>query len=314
MKVSLSNLPVWRDKHAGKEESLKASLSNLPVWHDKHAGKEESMNINKVTAMYFSATGTTKKICETISDRLIKNIKCEKAVYDFTLKEKRMGFPDFAKDDLVVFGTPTYAGRVPNVLLKYLDTLNGNGALAIPVVLFGNRNYDDSLIELRDILEKHGFKTIAAGAFVGEHSFSKILAAGRPDDRDINEAIGFADAVYKKLSEKNCSSPIEVKGCEPIRTYYQPRDRKGNPVNILKVKPEINKELCDNCGICARVCPMSSIDPEDVFSYKGICIKCGACEKKCPKHARYYTDPGYIYHRTELELGYERRADNELFL
>ena len=59
---------------------------------------------------------------------------------------------------------------------------------------------------------------------------------------------------------------------------------------------------------------MNSIDPEDIFSYKGICIKCGACEKKCPKHARYYDDPGYIYHRTELELGYKRRAENELFL
>ncbi len=271
------------------------------------------MNINKVTAMYFSATGTTEKICEAISDRLAECIKCEKATYDFTLKDKRAAAPCFSKDELVVFGTPTYAGRVPNVLLKYLDTLEGKGALVIPIVLFGNRNYNDSLIELKNILEKHGFKAIAAGAFVGEHSFSKILAAGRPDERDISEALGFASDVYKKISENSCNR-IDVKGCDPIRPYYQPRDRKGNPVNILKVKPEINKELCDNCGICARVCPMNSIDPEDVFSYKGICIKCGACEKKCPKHARYYTDPGYIYHRTELELGYERRADNELFL
>ena len=299
---------------AGKEESLKVKLSNLPVWRDKHAGKEESMDINKVTAMYFSATGTTKKICEAISDRLSERIKCEKAVYDFTLKEKRTSFPDFTPNDLVVFGTPTYAGRVPNVLLKYLDTLKGSGALAIPIVLFGNRNYDDSLIELRNILEQKGFGTIAAGAFAGEHSFSKILAAGRPDDKDINEALEFADAVYRKISEKTYSSPVEVKGCDPVRPYYQPRDRKGNPVNILKVKPQINKELCDNCGICASVCPMNSIDPEDIFSYKGICIKCGACEKKCPKHARYYDDPGYIYHRTELELGYKRRAENELFL
>lgn len=274
----------------------------------------EKMSIKKITAMYFSATGTTKKICETIADEIAKRAGCEKNTYDFTLKENREGFPEFTGEELVVFGTPTYAGRVPNVLLKYLDTITGNGALAVPVVLFGNRNYDDSLIELRDILETHGFKTIAAGAFVGEHSFSKILAEGRPDADDIKEAIGFADDIYKKISEGTFMSPVAVKGEEPVRPYYQPRDRKGNPVNILKVKPEINKELCDKCGICAEVCPMGSIDPEDVFSYKGICIKCGACEKKCPKHARYYTDPGYIYHRTELELGYERRADNDIFL
>ena len=51
----------------------------------------------------------------------------------------------------------------------------------MPVVLFGNRNYDDALIELRDLLQADGFGCIAAGAFVGEHSFSRTLGAGRPD-------------------------------------------------------------------------------------------------------------------------------------
>ena len=48
---------------------------------------------------------------------------------------------------------PVYAGRIPNLLLlKYLTSVKGNDALAVPIVLFGNRNYDDALIELRDIL------------------------------------------------------------------------------------------------------------------------------------------------------------------
>lgn len=49
----------------------------------------------------------------------------------------------------------------------------------------GNRNYDDALIELRNILEQDGFRTVAGGAFVSEHSFSKTLAAGRPDAKDL---------------------------------------------------------------------------------------------------------------------------------
>ncbi len=85
----------------------------------------------------------------------------------------------------MVFGTPTYAGRVPNVLLKYLATVKGNGAAAMPVVTFGNRAFDDSLIELRDILRDNGFRPFAAAAFVGEHSFSTTLAAGRPDADDL---------------------------------------------------------------------------------------------------------------------------------
>lgn len=67
---------------------------------------------------------------------------------------------------------PVIAGRVPNVLLKFLDTLQGGGALAVPVVLYGNRNFDDALIELRNILQDRGFYAIGAAAFIGEHSFS----------------------------------------------------------------------------------------------------------------------------------------------
>ena len=43
-------------------------------------------------------------------------------------------------------------------------------------------------------------------------------------------------------------------------------------------------------------------------------IKCGACEKKCPVQAKYYEDAGYLYHKTELEEMYARRADNAFFL
>lgn len=268
----------------------------------------------KIYAMYFSATGTTQKICETMAERLAELTKREKLTYDFTNIKNRNSFPDFESGDIVFFGTPVYAGRVPNVLLKYLATIKGCGAYAIPIVLFGNRNYDDGLIELRNILETQGFRTIAGAAFVGEHSFSRILAKGRPDEADLKEAEEFAGKIYEIINSGNIKTPAYVKGEEPIRPYYQPRDRKGNPVNILKVKPIVDAEKCTRCGICAEVCPMGSISKEDVFSYTGICIKCGACEKRCPEGARYYDDPGYIYHRTELEEGYPERKSNEIFV
>lgn len=139
------------------------------------------------------------------------------AVYDFTLPEARTHGKAFDKNDLVVFGTPVYAGRVPNVLLKYPATVQGNGALAIPVVLFGNRNYDDALIELRDILETNGFHTIAGAAFVGEHAFSRTLAAGRPDAQDMQIAQQFAAQVKAVLKSGNWKTPVPVAGQSPIR-------------------------------------------------------------------------------------------------
>ena len=275
------------------------------------------MERKKVWAVYFSATDTTKKTVLTIADEAARLLGAEREDYDFTLPGMRENGFAAGKDDLVIFGTPVYAGRVPNVLLKYLATIQGNGALAVPVVLFGNRNFDDGLIELRDILENTGFHTVAAAAFVGEHSFSKTLAAGRPDADDMKEALAFAGKVAEKvkgLPEGEAPAPVEVDGVpHPYRGYYQPRDRKGVSIDIRKVKSLVS-DACDDCKICADVCPMGSISHENVREYTGICIKCGACIKKCPKQARYYEDEGYLYHQHELEDGYTRRAAISLFL
>ena len=273
------------------------------------------MKFNKVYAAYFSATGTTEKVVTAIAKQIAEKIGAEFDKFDFTLPAARAEVKQFEADSLVIFGTPVYAGRVPNVLLKYLVTVQGNGAVAVPVVLYGNRNFDDGLIELRDILEEDGFKTVAAGAFIGEHSFSKILAANRPDDKDMAIAADFADKIAAKIEAlEEISAPIVVDGIEkPYRGYYQPRDRKGTPVNILKVKPLTN-DSCNNCGLCAKVCPMGSINPENVREYTGICIKCGSCIKKCPEGAKYYEDAGYLYHQHELEEGYARRAEPQLFV
>ncbi|MBQ6685016.1 MAG: 4Fe-4S binding protein, partial [Firmicutes bacterium] len=88
--------------------------------------------------------------------------------------------------------------------------------------------------------------------------------------------------------------------------------RHGNPIDIRKVKP-LTGDNCNGCGLCAEICPMGSIDPKDVRQFTGICIKCGACIKKCPQGAKYYEDPGYLYHKTELEEMYTRRAEPEVF-
>ena len=109
------------------------------------------------------------------------------------------------------------------------------------------------------------------------------------------------------------AAPVSVAGQEPIRPYYTPRDRHGAPINILKVKPKTDMTLCGGCGLCAARCPMGSIDPADVSQVPGICIKCCACVKGCPSGAKYFDDPGYLYHQHELEDIYSRPAENAVF-
>lgn len=268
----------------------------------------------RVHGMFFSGTGTTERVVRAAAGRIAERLGCGAEVFDFTPPGARQEPKCFQKDDLVVLGVPVIAGRVPNLLLKYLGTVQGSGALGVPVVLFGNRSYDDALIELRDIMESGGFRTIAGGAFVGEHSFSTTLGRGRPDAEDLAQVQEFADRIAEKVQAGALASPIAVRGESPVRGYYTPRDRNGNGIDIRKVKPKTS-EACTKCGWCAAVCPLGSINGGDPSVVSGICMKCCKCIKGCPRGAKYFDDAGYLYHKEELEAMYGgRRAENEIFV
>lgn len=279
------------------------------------------MIINKIYAVYFSATGTTKKVVLGVA-KTIKEIKSqindEIIEIDFSLPAARKLFHNFEPDDLVICGVPTYAGRVPNLLLPFIqNNLKGNNTPVVPVALFGNRNVDDCLMELKVTLEDNGFISISAGAFVGEHSFSKTLGAGRPDENDMQDVKQLGIETEKIIT--NIKSILEVPslnvvGEVPIRPHYKPKDRDGNYINksILKVKPKTNDD-CINCGLCAKICTMGSISQDNPKDVVGTCIKCCACVKNCPVKAKYYDDEGFLFHKNELEAIFERRAENQIF-
>ena len=252
-----------------------------------------------VKALWFSPTGTTKRIVSEIAKAVVNETGSKLCEVDITLPQKRTEVLAFAKEQLVIFGLPVYAGRVPNVLLEYLYSIKGNGAKVIAVVLYGNRHFDNALIELTEILKQDGFQVIGAGSFIGEHSFSKTLAAGRPDEEDIALARKLAKVAVKRWQDENLVV-TNIPGDSSLLEYYRPRKKSGEAIDIRKVKPKVN-EKCNKCGSCVTLCPMGSITGGDVKAYQGICIKCGACTKGCPQQARYIDDEGYLYHKRELE-------------
>jgi len=265
--------------------------------------------------LYFSATGTTEKVVNGIANKISESTDGKGTIVNinFTLPEVRKKSVSFTKEDVVIVGIPVIAGRVPNVLLKYLNTIKGNRALAIAVVVYGNRNYDDALVELKDILELDGFEVIAGGAFIGEHSFSKILAQNRPDEKDMAIVNDFGWKIYNKIITQDEIQTVFVNGHKPYRNYYKPKDKNGDFVDIRKVTPKTN-DNCINCKLCVSVCPTSCIDFEDVSKLKGICIKCCACIKKCPTQAKYFDDENYLKHKHELESEFINRREPELFI
>ena len=271
------------------------------------------MEIKKVYALYFSPAGTTRKLTDTLAAALAASFEVEIETIDITNPAAREEMHAFAAGELVVCGSPTYAGKLPNKLLPYWKgSLQGNDALAVALVTFGNRAFDNSLAELCACLEADGFHTVGAGAFACRHVFSDVLAAGRPDKDDFAELAKLGAAVATRIVKANeYPAPPEVPG-DADAPYYIPKGADGEPKNFLKAKPKTSDE-CIQCGVCVAVCPMGSIDPQDVSSVPGLCIKCHACVRECPMGAKYFDDEAFLSHKAMLEQNFQRRAETKWF-
>lgn len=281
------------------------------------------MGITSVTAIYYSATGNTQKVIRAIAEAAAAKLGVSVNEIDYTLPQNRTEQVTVPADSLTFFATPVYAGRIPNKMLPVVqENFKSEGALACPIATFGNRNFDNGLIELRNELENNGFHTIAGIGVPTEHVFSDILATGRPDADDIKALGEFGEKVAEKAAtvkaamEAGEAAPekIAVRGDDPVGPYYRPLGMDGQPAVFLKAKPLTKAELCDNCGICAKACPMGSINPENCIEVTGVCIKCQACIKKCPVQAKYMEDAAFLSHVEYLKAHFTRRAEMEMFI
>lgn len=272
------------------------------------------MKIQSVHSIAYSATGTTECAIRTLTDALSEFLRLPVEHYGFTSPQERESVQIFSAETLTVVGSPTYAGKLPNKILPdFQSKLIGNGTLAVPVVLFGNRSFDNALAELCAVLKGNGFHIVAAAALVGRHAFSDRLGTGRPNADDLRQIRVFASGIAGKIrAAADIPASVQVPG-DPDAPYYVPKGLDGQPVNFLKAKPKTHSNICTQCGLCAQICPMGAIDAADAAHTPGICIKCQRCVRTCPVQAKFFDDPDFLSHVAMLEQTYSEPKEN-LFL
>lgn len=233
--------------------------------------------VKSVHLLYFSPTGGTKKIVKEVG----RTLGYPLYDHDMTLPLGREGGLELAEDELLIVGVPVYAGRVPELAANYLQKVKGQQSKAIFIAVYGNRAYEDALLELKHIVENNGFKGIAAGAFVGEHSYTKQVGAGRPDEEDLERAYNFGIEVkdlLKQLKNSCLIVNLSVNGKAPYR----------EKMALPPMAPE-TRENCTKCGLCSKVCPAAAIDKKDFSAIDGSqCIRCFACIRSCPVSAKVF--------------------------
>lgn len=238
------------------------------------------MKVKSATVVHYSPTGTTRAVVDEIARGFNPN---QLKRLDITPPEARTRGLSLSDNELLIIGVPVYMGRVPDLLSDWLKALQGHNTPTVCVVVYGNRAYENALLELADIVSSQGCIPVAGAAYIGEHSFSDAgapVAWGRPDADDLRHAAGFGQSVRDKLQLAPSPTevpPAEVPGTRPYGGITQLWD-----VDFIAVSDD-----CIQCGICAEVCPMGAVDPQDSAKIdQARCITCCACIKRCPEEAR----------------------------
>lgn len=249
----------------------------------------------KVTTLYFSATYTTKRVVEAVAEGLSNEV----VSYDIT-NDAATDAVIIPREELLVVGVPVYAGRVPAMAAERLRRFKGEKTPAVVVAVYGNRHYDDAVLELHDMMTECGFRTVAAGAFIAQHSIFPKVGAARPDAEDLAEIKAFAEKSLAVLAGD--FGAINIPGNRPYKV----------PGGI-PIWPTASRK-CNGCGACAKLCPTGAIDPA---APKGVnkekCIKCGRCIVVCPTKARRFYGIKYSLAAARFNAAFAARRANEMW-
>lgn len=264
------------------------------------------MNINNVKLVYFSPTGTNKAVLESIAQGLaVDTVDHVNLTYSDALEYENLQFDN----DVVLLAAPVYAGRIPLTAIERFKEIKANNSSAVVVVVYGNRAFDDALLELKELADSVGFNVIAGGAFIGEHSFATDelpIANFRPDADDLIEAVTFGQKVRNKidcLDSLNSVAEFAIPGNHP----YKERPPAKN------ISPVSNGN-CKGCGLCVDLCPTGAIFIDGkAVSDSELCILCSACIKGCPTAARQWENEGMLATARRLNENCSERREPEVF-
>lgn len=93
------------------------------------------MTVQSIRIITFSPTHSSLNAAKAVASAF----DCPVEVEDITTSWREPHSAPFSSGELLIASVPVYGGRIPAFVEPYLRSLQGNGAVACPVVVYGNR-------------------------------------------------------------------------------------------------------------------------------------------------------------------------------
>lgn len=249
--------------------------------------------------IFFSPTGGTRAVSDLLASTWPETLNI-----DLSSPQAENYTLSFSEEDLCLFAVPAFEGRVPAAALRRIQKLTGHNTPCVLAAVYGNRNINDTLLELEDTVLSLGFLPFAAVKAVAQHSALPMYAAGRPDEADKTELVEFSSKIWQAYEKGPSTEPVAVPG--------------NRPYIVMKHGaswPSFDSEKCVHCMQCAKQCPVSAIDPQDPAKLNtSLCMNCRRCVKICPTHAKF--NPPERTEKMVQRIGHllEGRKENTLYM
>lgn len=253
----------------------------------------------KIKQITFSPTGGTKKVADAVASGISEST----GVFELCNPESKLTHVTLGEDDFALIAMPVYGGRIPALAIERLKTLvKANNAKCAVIAVYGNRAYDDALLEMYNICKEMGFRIVAAVGAVAEHSIIRKYGAARPDADDVAELKSFGT----KIKEAIATGTTLKEGVIPGNFPYKKPMAGPNPTA---------DKSCKGCGKCAAECPTGAISVTDLRKVnKDLCVSCMRCVSICPSQSRSIGKIMNTMIALAIKKGCAERKKNELFV
>ena len=253
----------------------------------------------KVNVIMFSPAGGTAKTAEKLASAL----GTLTGAVDIAEPDVFYGGIKADPEAIAIVAMPCYGGRVPKIAAERFRQVDGSGAKTVLLCVYGNRAYEDTLVEMEDLAKERNFDVIAGIAAIAQHSIVNEFGAGRPDSSDAAKLQEFAQKILAKLESGDTKKPV-LPGKRP---YKKAMGRPG-------LVPHATRG-CLYCGVCAKKCPVQAIDIDKIFgASRRKCISCMRCVANCSTDVRKLNPLELKIVEAKIKKEASSRKEPELFL
>jgi len=249
----------------------------------------------KLLLAYFSATGNTAQIANTVKEQLTElNVEIDE--FNMTSYFSRQKNIDLDHYDAAIFGFPVYYNRAPRLAREWLQTLDGKGKKCATFFTYGGIRVHPSHYSTRQILEKQNFEVVSSAEFLGAHTFNLAgweAIENRPNQSDFDIAREYTLKTYKRFINEDHGRLGELEKGE--FNEEQLDEKEDFKFKIITQFPTRDGKECSMCRTCEEQCPTQAMNAEEGSANKDDCIVCLRCVANCPDKALKINDLSKIF-------------------